>query len=93
MSWKKIAVTAAAAGAALAAVLPAYADAPYWGHSHGYRTGHWEHRDHRGHTQHPHRNVVVVQERPYVTLLPRVVVLSPGPVYAPYPQSTPAPSQ
>jgi hypothetical protein len=89
MLWKKIAVTAAA-GAALAAALPAYADSPHWGPSHGYRAGHWDNRHHRGH-YHPQRHqVIVVQPRPYIYLPPRVVVLYPGPVYAPYPQPMPS---
>lgn len=89
MLWKKIAVTAAA-GAALAATVPAYADSPYWAPAHGYSSGHWDHRHHHGYYP-QHRQVIVVQPRPYVYLPPRIVVLIPGPVYAPYPQ--PAPSQ
>ena len=92
MLWKKLAVTAIA-GAALAAALPAYADSPYWAPSHGYRGGHWQHQHYRGHYP-PHRKVIVVQERPYGYPPPRIVVLNPGPVYAPYPQSAPtAPSE
>jgi hypothetical protein len=88
MLWKKIAVIAAA-GAALAATVPAYAGSPYWAPSHGYRAGHWDHRHHHGYYP-PQRKVIVVQERPYIYLPPRVVVLNPWPVYAPYPQPAPA---
>jgi hypothetical protein len=94
MLLKRLALTAAA-GAALVVALPAIADAPYW--SHGYRGGHWHHdRYHRDYHRHRHihrhghrEKVVVINERPYASA-PPIVVLNPSPVYAPYPSSGPS---
>ena len=97
MLLKKLAITAAAS-AALAVALPASADLPYWAPAHGYRARH-AHDDHyrHDHWRHDHRHghhdkVVVIKERSY-GYTPPVVVLNPGPVYAPYPAPAPAPSQ
>lgn len=96
MLWKNIALTAIA-GAALAAAFPASATPPPWAPAHGYRDGH-RYYDHHRHNRHygryhgPRKKVVVIEE-PYYRA-PRVVVLNPAPVYAPYPYppSSPAPS-
>lgn len=75
MLWKKIAVLTAA-GAALATAAPAFADPPYWAPAHGWRAKH-------------HREVVVVQHRPYYVArrvyVQAPVVVAPPVYYAPAP--------
>jgi hypothetical protein len=76
MLWKKLALVTAA-GAALAAAVPAYADPPPWAPAHGWRA---KHRPH-------HRDYVVVH-RHYVPVERGVIVhppiyyeVRPAPVY------------
>jgi hypothetical protein len=94
MLWKKIALTAAA-GAALTVAFPASANPPYWAPAHGYRDSHryYDNQRHRRHYGYypRHREKVVVIEQPYYRA-PKVVVLNPAPVYAPYPYPPSSPT-
>ena len=68
MLWKKLAVLTAA-GAALGAAAPAFADPPYWAPAHG----HWNHRHAPG--------AIAVYRRPYVVAAPAPVAVYPAPAY------------
>lgn len=68
MLWKKIAVLTAA-GAALGAAAPAFADPPYWAPAHGYRAKHYAPR------------VVPVYPQAYVAVPHQPVVTYSAPAY------------
>ncbi|OFZ92976.1 MAG: hypothetical protein A2Z64_09715 [Betaproteobacteria bacterium RIFCSPLOWO2_02_67_12] len=68
MLWKRIAILTAA-GAALGATAPAFADPPHWAPAHGYRAKHYAPR------------VATVYPRPYVVVAPRPVVAYRAPAY------------
>jgi len=68
MLWKRIAVLTAA-GAALGAAAPAFADPPHWAPAHGYRAKHHAPR------------MVPVYPRPYAVITHRPVVAYRAPAY------------